>query len=371
MKIYFICTLFFSFTLLSACDLGDVSVECEKIAIQISRDHSLETMESKIEKWKTYEKKCSCTSEYKTWLSAFYADANKLTESRALAEEVIASNGDTRMAEQVLALLEAKENNIMEEEKRINTIIKKYPKWYNGYMLRGFFSIKVTEDFQGAIKDFEQANTIKESAEAYSGLSIVYHKLKNYKKSFDCYEKALSINSYILAVNRTATTAGINSAMILGYWGGAESMLNALKKEDPTITEDSRYHNLISLLEMQKTKQNQTLKNDILNVIKNQIAAIQANDIDKAYTYTSVDFKNVTPFKEFKELIEAYPELKKNESITLTEENIGLREASVRAILKDKDRLMRKIDYTFIKDRDTGEWKMIIMHIVEEENDSA
>jgi len=222
----------------------DMQQACANIARKIAEDNSLKSTQDKIKTWETYKDQCAGKGVYHSYLADFYAGDGRLKESRELSEWIVKNpTFDTRFAEKNLVILDSLEKKTVSEKNRIDLILKKYPNWYAGYALLGFFELRELRNFIKARESFEKANALEESAEAYSGLTIVHYLLNEYQKAVDAYQKALDLDLGII-INKGAAAAAVDSAMILGYWGGAQAVLTAQKEGMPSIVEDPIYLSL-------------------------------------------------------------------------------------------------------------------------------
>lgn len=56
----------------------------------------------------------------------------------------------------------------------------------------------------------------------------------------------------------------------------------------------------------------------LTGIIQNELIALRAGDIEKAYSYTSPDFQNITSYEDFKNFIDQVPALKDNKSASFS-----------------------------------------------------
>lgn len=94
-------------------------------------------------------------------------------------------------------------------------------------------------------------------------------------------------------------------------------------------------------------------------VIENQLVAIRANDLNKAYSYNSEEFKKNTSLKDFTQFIENDPVLKNNESVTFYERDLKNGKAHFIGIVKSHSGESVVVEYQLIKEGDT--WKVVKM----------
>lgn len=99
----------------------------------------------------------------------------------------------------------------------------------------------------------------------------------------------------------------------------------------------------------------------LADVAQNELAALRAGDVEKAYSYTSKDFRNETSLRDFKKFVQHYPFLKNNESASFPEREIKNNIGMVRGTLKLNDGTTIPIEMQFIKE--DNEWKVLGIHI--------
>lgn len=98
---------------------------------------------------------------------------------------------------------------------------------------------------------------------------------------------------------------------------------------------------------------------DLEAVVNDQIKAIQAKDMEKAYAqYTSQGFKEITSLAEFKDFIEKHPYISVHKQMNLQltfDNNIPI----LRGTIATDDQHLYEIEYQFVKEKEN--WK--ILHI--------
>ena len=95
--------------------------------------------------------------------------------------------------------------------------------------------------------------------------------------------------------------------------------------------------------------------------IHEQLNALQAGDIQKAYSYTSIDFQNATSLDGFKAFINEYPSLKNNSSSFFNEREIQNNTGIVKGTLTAKDGAKTPIEYKLI--REGNAWKIMSIQV--------
>ena len=97
--------------------------------------------------------------------------------------------------------------------------------------------------------------------------------------------------------------------------------------------------------------------NDLVKVINQQLAAVRSGDIEKAYSYTSVDFKNATSLTEFNNFVEQYPALKENKKLRIIEREVANGEARIKAVLYSSKGVVTPIEYLLVQE--DGSWRIL------------
>lgn len=95
----------------------------------------------------------------------------------------------------------------------------------------------------------------------------------------------------------------------------------------------------------------------LTDVIENQLTALKAGDLEKAYTYTSKDFQNVTSRNDFERFIDHYPSLKNNKSVSFNSKEISNDIGIVKGALYSTDGATTPIEYRLVKEN--NEWKIM------------
>ena len=96
---------------------------------------------------------------------------------------------------------------------------------------------------------------------------------------------------------------------------------------------------------------------DLVQTVYNQLSAIQTDDIQKAYSYTSKDFQAATSFEEFKKFIEQYPALGNNRHVFFNYREISGNTGTIKGTLESKDGVATEVEYRLIKEKDA--WKIL------------
>lgn len=103
------------------------------------------------------------------------------------------------------------------------------------------------------------------------------------------------------------------------------------------------------------------LTKSLVDIVNNQISAIQEGDMKKAYSYTSKDFQKLIPFNHFKEYLNQLPYINSSKTTDFNERSIDMESGFLSGTLTSKDGVKTPIKYFFIKEE--GQWKILIMPI--------
>lgn len=95
----------------------------------------------------------------------------------------------------------------------------------------------------------------------------------------------------------------------------------------------------------------------ITDTVRGQLTALRSGDYVTAYSYTSKDFQNATPFDAFTSFIDRYPALKNNKDSTFTSREITNNEGYISGTLEAADGTTTPIKYRLIKEND--HWKIL------------
>jgi hypothetical protein len=98
------------------------------------------------------------------------------------------------------------------------------------------------------------------------------------------------------------------------------------------------------------------LRSGLTTAINKQLAELRAGDTEKAYSYTSTDFRGATSLTDFEAFINHYPALKDNKSATFTEKETKDDTGLVKGTLYSTDGSSTPIEYLLVKEN--GEWKI-------------
>ncbi len=95
----------------------------------------------------------------------------------------------------------------------------------------------------------------------------------------------------------------------------------------------------------------------VTNSVKMQLTAMRTGQVQKAYDYTSADFKRETSFDTFKEFVEQIPALNSNVGVSFTTTEIKNNQAFLQGTVTAADGSVTPIEYLLIFEDD--QWKIL------------
>jgi len=99
-------------------------------------------------------------------------------------------------------------------------------------------------------------------------------------------------------------------------------------------------------------------------IINNQLAALRANDIKKAYSLTSQDFQRSTSLENFTNVTNHYPPLSHNVKTQFTQDQASDQaQAKVTAVLYDENGTTLPVEYHLIKEQNQWKIKSILINV--------
>ena len=95
----------------------------------------------------------------------------------------------------------------------------------------------------------------------------------------------------------------------------------------------------------------------LVQTVYNQLSALQMEDIEKAYSYTSKEFQAATSLDVFKRFVEQYPALGNNRHVFFNHREISGNTGTIKGTLESKDGIATEVEYRLI--RENNEWKIL------------
>jgi hypothetical protein len=97
-----------------------------------------------------------------------------------------------------------------------------------------------------------------------------------------------------------------------------------------------------------------------LNIVDAQLQALKQGELIKAYSYTSVDFQQMTPFAAFERYVAAYPVLEHAERSQVTTQ-VDHNSAMVKMLLRGDSGAITPVEFDLIKEK--GNWRIFKIDI--------
>lgn len=115
--------------------------------------------------------------------------------------------------------------------------------------------------------------------------------------------------------------------------------------------------------------QNETDEKILTQLINDELSALKAGDIKKAYeAYTSQDFRKITSFAAFEDFINRYPLLKNYQKIDIRKPEIKKDTGSVKA---DLEMNQNKSTLEFLFGHENGQWKIWGIQVLKKNEEPA
>jgi TM2 domain-containing membrane protein YozV len=102
--------------------------------------------------------------------------------------------------------------------------------------------------------------------------------------------------------------------------------------------------------------------------IREQLTALQANDVDKAYSYMANETKADVSLDTFKKYISHYPQMTNYKSISIPERQINNDKGYAKVTLETNDGKKTTFEYNLTKEN--GVWKILVIHAPEIKSDT-
>jgi TM2 domain-containing membrane protein YozV len=111
------------------------------------------------------------------------------------------------------------------------------------------------------------------------------------------------------------------------------------------------------------------LTSPMIDTIQGQLAAIRANEMDKAYSYFAEETKNSVSMKDFSNYVASYPIMHTNINASFSQRSIQNGEGYAKGTLTASDGAKAAIEYTMKKENDV--WKVVALRISDADNNTG
>jgi tetratricopeptide (TPR) repeat protein len=202
---------------------------------------STATAEDKIRAWSGLKEKCDISGLYEYRLGTLYALAARYDEARSVAQTAL-SQGTPYEKEllSVLANADMLRENLDASLLDYETLIKKYPDYYDGYA--GVGAVKLLQHkFEESIQYLNEAAKRQRTLDIYRNLTIAYSLLGRYEEAVKAINEGYAIDRFIVK-DREAMHAAAISYVHLGKLHAADGFLKMLLQADPQAANDPQIH---------------------------------------------------------------------------------------------------------------------------------
>ncbi len=111
-------------------------------------------------------------------------------------------------------------------------------------------------------------------------------------------------------------------------------------------------------------------KENVVSTIKNQLEALKAHDLSKAYyAFASDDFQKNTSEEDFKAFIDAHPYINKHQSFEIKSVKLGASSAQVMVEFKVDETNIKDLEYRLIET--DNQWKILSIQVPQSEEEKA
>lgn len=108
--------------------------------------------------------------------------------------------------------------------------------------------------------------------------------------------------------------------------------------------------------------------NPMTRVVQEQLSALRASDMNKAYSYMAKASKTTVSLDDFKKYISHYPTMTSKASISIPERKIKNDTGYVKVLLKTNDGQEATVEYRLVKEDDA--WKIVALRVNTTKSDS-
>ena len=121
------------------------------------------------------------------------------------------------------------------------TVTQEYPEWHVGFEYLGF-ALFADGELDTARTALERSIALRESADAYRTLTLVYYLQGAFEQATDALNRGYSLNEALLG-DRDFMVAGVRSYTELGRFDVARGLLAAMLKANSALKEDPEFLN--------------------------------------------------------------------------------------------------------------------------------
>jgi tetratricopeptide (TPR) repeat protein len=214
--------------------------------------------ESKIREWSGLKAKCDISGLYEARLATLYIFAGRYDEGRTVAQTAL-SPGSPYEKEllSVIANADMGLENLDASLLDYETLIKKYPDYYDGYA--GVGAVKLLQHkYEESIQYLNEAAKHQRAFDIYRNLTIAYSLLGRHEEAVRAMNEGYAIDKSIVKDRESMHAAAI-SYVRLGKLRAADGVLKMLVQADPQAANDPQIHKTVAYvskkLEEEKLKE--------------------------------------------------------------------------------------------------------------------
>lgn len=204
--------------------------QCTNVFNKLSEDNknNFETIESQ---WIKYKHTCGVEGTYYEYLSSIYVSRGQFERALSiLNKELNECDYDSRYLEAKLSSILYQQGNYLESRSIAETMIKKYPNWYKGYLIMGCVFMSEL-NWEKALLYLNKAKDIDPKAiEPYANLSSVYYEIGLPSRCIEIFEIMYELDSKLAYSHPRAIGASIISYVQTGNLIRSEELLDEMKK---------------------------------------------------------------------------------------------------------------------------------------------
>lgn len=238
----------------------EASEVCQQ-AFDVLYATAFESHEERINAWRSKEKECAGTGLFEARLAALYQAAG---EHQKAIELVNASIGFGEVYRKQLLLVRSESSYILEQLPQARAdaerLVTEYPDWEGGYFVLGQVNL-AEKRYEEAVENYDAVNRLGRMANAYSMLAIAHYYLKNYTKSVESMQYAVSMSQGEELGNSLPVVAASYSLIHLGYLDKALAFLQEHQAVVPESKDNLHFIRVAKFLE-QKMKARAAAENE-------------------------------------------------------------------------------------------------------------
>lgn len=101
----------------------------------------------------------------------------------------------------------------------------------------------------------------------------------------------------------------------------------------------------------------------LVDVVEKQLLALRQKEIEKAYSYTSIEFQKTVSLDQFRRFIQAYPIFQQSQSAHFATRTLQDQVAILRGKLTSPDLVRTSVEYQLVKEK--KKWRILSMQLLQ------